>query len=138
MNELVIYTDGAYSSARCQGGLGIVFTKKGKEVLHFSKMYKNTTNNQMELRAIILALKAIKKPFDKITIMTDSEYCIGCATKGWKRKKNQQLWKIYDEVFLNTSKLCPNITFEWTKGHAENEFNNLADKLAVQASHEIE
>ena len=137
MNELIIYTDGAYSSARNQGGVGIVFTKDNKEIMHFSKMYKDTTNNQMEIRAIILALKSIKKPFDKITLVTDSQYCIGVMTQGWKRKKNQELLAVYDAVYEHALSLCPNIEFSWTKGHEDCEFNNKADFLAVQASQEI-
>lgn len=137
MNNLVIYTDGAYSSSRNQGGLGIVFTKDGEEIMHFSKMYKDTTNNQMELRAVILALKSIKKPFDSITIVTDSMYVIGCATKGWKKEKNANLWKAYDAAWEQVGKLCPKVEYEWVKGHTDNKFNNLADRLALHASQEI-
>lgn len=136
MNELVIYTDGAYSPLRDQGGIGIVFTKEGKEIMHYSKMYKQTTNNQMELIAVILAMKAIKKKFDKVTIISDSQYVLGCLTKGWKRKKNQDLWAKCDIVYKQALELNPNITFKWTKGHDNDEFNNKADNLAVLASHE--
>lgn len=134
MNSYVIYTDGAYSSTRDQGGIGIVFIKDGKIVMKFSKMYKNTSNNQMELRAIILALKSIRKPVESITIVTDSQYAIGVMTKGWKRKKNIELLKVYDKVYEEVSKLCPKIEFQWVKGHQDNEFNKLADSLALNAS----
>lgn len=134
MCEYVIYTDGSYSSARDQGGVGIVVLKDGKQIQKFSKPYKNTTNNKMELIAVILALTAIKNPIEKLTIITDSMYVLGCATKGWKRKKNQDLWKDFDKAYEKAKSLCKEINFEWTKGHEDNEYNNLCDALAVQAS----
>ena len=84
-----MYTDGAYSPIRDQGGVGIIILRDGKEVLRYSNMYKGTSNNQMELGAIIIALRMIKGKIDSLTIYTDSQYCIGCATLGWKRKKNK-------------------------------------------------
>lgn len=87
-----VYTDGAYSSSRNQGGLGIVFIKDNKVIAKFSKTYKNTTNNRMELMAVIIALQSIKDE-NEITIYSDSMYVIGTATQGWKRKKNLDLWK---------------------------------------------
>ncbi len=136
-NSYVVYTDGAYSSSRDQGGIGIVILKERKLILRYSKMYKNTTNNRMELGAIITAMKAIKKPIDSVIIYTDSMYCIGCASLGWKRKKNQLLWKIFDEEFKRVSKLCPKIEFRHVKGHEGNYYNEMCDKLAVKASQEI-
>lgn len=136
-NDYVAYTDGAYSSSRDQGGIGVVILKYNKPILKYSKMYKNTTNNRMELGAIIVALKAIKKPIDSVIIYTDSMYCIGCASLGWKRKKNQPLWKIFDEEFKRVSELCPKIEFRHVKGHEGNYYNEMCDKLAVKASQEI-
>lgn len=132
---LTIYTDGAYSSKRDQGGIGIVFIKEEKEILRFSKMYKSTTNNKMELIAVILALKSIRKEVDCIKVISDSQYVLGCITKGWKRKKNQELWKVFDLVYSKVP--CKNIQFEWTKGHSNNKFNNIADMLALRASQQI-
>ena len=60
-NSYIAFTDGAYSSTRDQGGLGIIILKNNKEVLRYSNMYKNTTNNQMELGAIIIALRMVKR-----------------------------------------------------------------------------
>ena len=88
MSNYKLITDGAYSSKLDQGGLGLVFLKDDKLILRYSKMYKHTTNNQMELGAIITGLKCITKPIDNLTIVSDSMYCIGCATKGWKRSKS--------------------------------------------------
>lgn len=131
------YTDGAYSSIRNQGGIGIVFIRNNQKVFEFSKGFKNTTNNRMEIGAVLLTLSCFNAKIDSITIYTDSMYVIGCATLGWKRKKNKALWKQFDEEFKRVSKLCPTIIFKHVKGHAENKWNNYVDKLAVSASHEI-
>ena len=131
------YTDGAYSPARDQGGVGIVFIRNGTKVFEYSHGYKKTTNNRMEIAAALLVLKCFKKPVDSITIYTDSMYVIGCATLGWKRNKNRLLWTIFDEEMQRMSKLCPNIKFQHVKGHAENQWNNYVDKLAVSASQEL-
>ena len=124
-----VYTDGAYSSSRNQGGLGIVFIKDNKVIAKFSKTYKNTTNNRMELMAVIIALQSIKDE-NEITIYSDSMYVIGTATQGWKRKKNLDLWEKYDAVI----DLFKTVTFKHVKGHSTNVFNNLCDEMAVAAS----
>lgn len=131
------YSDGAYSSARNQGGVGVVFIRNGIKVFEYSKGFKNTTNNKMEIAAALMVLKCLKKPIDSLTIYTDSMYVIGCATLGWKRKKNILLWKIFDEEFERISKLCPVIKFQHVKGHAGDKWNNYVDKLAVSASQEL-
>ena len=135
---MIIYTDGSYSPARDQGGLAfVVVTEDEKEVYRFSKAYKNVTNNKMELSAVILALAYINTPIDSLTIKTDSMYVIGCAIKGWKRKKNQKLWEQFDKVFAKAQTLVKNkIEFVWVEGHSDNSFNNLCDELAVAASKE--
>lgn len=124
-----VYTDGAYSNSRNQGGLGIVFIKNNKIIAKFSKTYKNTTNNRMELMAVIIALQSIKDE-NEITIYSDSMYVIGTATQGWKRKKNLDLWEKYDAVI----DLFKTVTFKHVKGHSANVFNNLCDEMAVAAS----
>lgn len=136
-NNYICYTDGAYSSTRDQGGIGIIILKNSTPILKYSRMYKRTTNNQMELGAIIVALRLIKNPIDSLTIYTDSQYCIGCATLGWKRKKNVKLWEEFDKQFNRVKQLCPDIRFEHVKGHNGDKYNELCDKLAVKASHEI-
>lgn len=124
-----VYTDGAYSSNRNQGGVGIVFIRDNKIIATFSKAYKNTTNNRMELLAVIIALQSIKSN-EEVIIYSDSMYVIGSATKGWRRKKNIDLWEKYDKV------ITPNVTFKHVKGHSTNEYNNLCDRMAVDASQE--
>ena len=132
MNDYIIYTDGAYSSSRDKGGIGIVILKDNKIILEYSKGYSNTTNNRMELTAIIIALSCIKNKVNSITVISDSQYCIGCISKGWKRKKNQDLWNKFDFIESKViDKYCSEIKYEWTKGHTDNIYNNKCDKLAV-------
>ena len=135
--DYTCYTDGAYSSVRDQGGIGIIFLKNGEEVLRYSNMYKGTSNNQMELGAIIIALRMIKGKIDSLTIYTDSQYCIGCATLGWKRKKNKIMLTEFDKQYKRVKQLCPNIQFVHVKGHNGEKYNEIVDKLAVAASQSI-
>ena len=128
------YTDGAYSSSRNQGGIGIVFIRNGKKITEYSKAFKNTTNNQMEIMAALAVLKCFRSYVDSITIYTDSMYVIGCASLGWKRNKNGILWAAFDDELKRVSTLCPKIKFQHVKGHADNKWNNYVDKLAVEAS----
>ncbi len=138
MLDYVIYTDGAYSSSRDQGGIGIVVLRDEEVVQKFSKGFKGTTNNQMELIAAVFALRAIKNPINSLIIYTDSMYVKGCATLGWKRKKNVELWMLFDEAFNKAKTLVKNpIQIEHVKGHANNVYNNLCDELAVSASQEL-
>lgn len=132
-----MYTDGAYSSTKNQMGIGIVFLKNNTLILEYSRMYKDGTNNIAELGAVIIGLKFIKKPIDSLTIISDSMYVIGCATKGWKRKKNVELWEEFDRQYSRVKELCPNITFVHTKGHNGDKWNEYCDKLAVSASKQI-
>lgn len=134
MSNIVIYTDGAYSSLRDQGGVGIVILKDGKKILEYSNMYKRTTNNQMELGAVIIALRVIKSECESITIYSDSQYVIGCATLGWKRKKNVKLWQEFDKQYSRVKELCSNLVFKHIKGHDGNKWNEYCDKIAVKAS----
>lgn len=138
MKDLVIYTDGAFSSKRNAGGIGIVILLNDKKLLEYSNQYKRTSNNQMELAAVIVALRLIKESYDSITIYSDSMYVIGCATLGWKRKKNVLLWNEFDKQYKRVSELCPNIVFKHIKGHQsviiEVNWNNYVDNLAVKAS----
>lgn len=142
MSNLSCYTDGAYSPVRDRGGIGIVFVKDGKKVYEYKKTFTNTTNNKCEIMAVVYALNAISKPIEQLIIYSDSQYVIGCATKGWKRKKNVEYWNLYDKVLAKARTYCPDIQLIWVKGHEKSEdfnskMNNLADKLAVEASNEI-
>jgi ribonuclease HI len=137
--NLDIFCDGAYSSSRDSGGIGLVLLEDGKELIHYSNMYKRTSNNQMELGALIIALRLVKKEYNSITIYSDSQYVIGCASQGWSRKKNVKLWKEYEKQFDRVSTLCKDIKFIHVRGHQtdnsfETKWNNYVDNLAQKAS----
>lgn len=135
-----IFTDGAYSSSHSQGGVGIVVLDDNENIIwQYSNMYKNCTNNQMEIVAVILALRYIRESIDSINIYTDSMLVIGWLTKNWKRNKNQKLLKEADNQLERVSKLCPKIEFIHVKGHQkddtfETKWNNYVDKLAQSSS----
>lgn len=121
-----IYTDGAYKPSTNQGGWAFVVYENDKIVYKDFGGVLYTTNNKMELIAIIKAVLYIKdKP---ATIYTDSNYIIGCITKGWTIKANIELWKRFNQLDIS------NISFKWIKGHSTNEGNNVADRLAVRGS----
>ena len=130
-----MFTDGACRVSTNDGGIGIVFVKDDKVIYTFNKHFSNVTNNQMEIMAVVYALHAISTPMSSITIISDSQYVLGCINKGWTRKKNQKYWKLFDKVYQKAKSLCSEINFEWTKGHNVDKYNNEADRLAVDASH---
>lgn len=133
MSTYRVYTDGAYSSARNQGGIGFVILKDDKEVARYSKMYKNSTNQRMEQMAAIVALESISTP-SEVTIISDSQYVVCTYTKNWKRKANLDLWKRLDAAISFHTK----VEFLWVKGHDEDQYNKICDKLAQEASRTIE
>ena len=132
-----VYTDGAYSPTRNQGGVGLIFLIDGIKTLEWNKGFKNTTNNRCELYAVIKALQSISKKIDSVKIYSDSQYVICSINKGWQRKKNTDLWEKFDLMYNKAKHHCSNIEFIWVKGHDINEFNNRADELAVEASKQI-
>lgn len=134
IERLDIWTDGSYKPSTNTGGIGVVVVKNNEIIDTFKETHFNTTNNQMEIRAIIVALKYIKEPIHKVCIHTDSQYCLGILNKGWTANKNQKLWKKLFDIKNIADPYCENIEFVFTKGHASDEFNNLADKLANEAS----
>lgn len=134
---ITCYTDGACRVSTGDGGIGIVFVSDDTIIYTYNKHYENVTNNQMEIMAIIYALHAISTPLESLVIISDSQYALGCITKGWARKKNTQYWKLFDKVYKKAQTLCPSIEFKWTKGHNVDKYNNMADNLAVEASHYV-
>lgn len=142
MNDYIMYTDGAYSSTKNQMGIGIVFLKNNILILEYSKAYKDGTNNIAELVAVIAGLSFIKKSIDSLTIISDSMYVVGCAVKGWKRKKNVKLWEEFDKQYSRVQELCPKIEFIHVRGHQKDnsdltKWNNYVDRLAVSATNLI-
>lgn len=134
---LQIYTDGAYKSSIDQGGIGIVWMRDDKVFKKYSKGFKHTTNNKMELIAMLCAFKSIKTPMDEVEFISDSQYVLGCLTMGWKKKKNVELWNILDKEYERIKSLVNNIKFTHVRGHQDCFGNNLADELACNASLEL-
>ncbi|WP_421876177.1 ribonuclease HI [Marinoscillum sp.] len=134
---ITIYTDGAAKGNPGPGGYGAILDYKGKRK-ELSEGFRKTTNNRMELLAVIKALEAIKKPGWNVLVYSDSKYVVdavekrwldGWVKKGFKGKKNPDLWKRY----LEASK-PHNVKFQWVKGHAGHPENERCDELAVQAA----
>ena len=134
---LIIYTDGSARGNPGPGGYGVLmlFGEHRKEL---SVGYRKTTNNRMELLAIITALESITKIGIDVKIISDSKYCIDAVTKGWlagwvkkgfKGKKNRDLWERYLRVAPNFK-----VSFQWVKGHNGDWGNERVDDLAVEAA----
>jgi ribonuclease HI len=134
-----IYTDGACSGNPGKGGYGIVMEWVGKPYTkEFSKGFQNTTNNRMELMAVIVALEKLRSDKFDVTVFSDSKYVVdavdkkwvfGWEKKGFKDKKNVDLWKRFLKVYRRH-----NVNFEWIKGHNDHAQNERCDELAVIAS----
>lgn len=136
-NHVTIYTDGAARGNPGPGGYGVVMLYKGhrKEI---SAGYRRTTNNRMELLAVIVALEALTRKDIRVKIYSDSKYVVDAVSKGWiwewerkrfKKKKNQDLWMRYIRLHRQFT-----VEFSWVKGHANIPENERCDELAVQAS----
>ena len=128
-----IYTDGAYSSLRDMGGYAFVVLKDEEKIYSYFFNEPNTTNNRMEITAVLKALywlKEVGKLDEDIIIYTDSMYVIGSMTKNWKRNKNVDLFSELDNIY----KQFKTIVFMHVKGHSGDKYNELCDKLAVIAS----
>ena len=131
-----VYTDGAYSKSLNSGGIGIVILKENKLIFTYSKHFNKSTNQRMEVIAVIYALNILKDAKD-IKIITDSMYVIGCASLGWKIKKNPILWNIFNKYYNKLKSNGCNIEFQHVKGHEGDTYNEMCDKLAVAASKEL-
>ena len=141
MHKIIMYTDGAASGNPGPGGYGIVLMS-GQHRKEISEGFRKTTNNRMELLAVIIGLKALKTAPSEIDIYTDSKYVCDAVDKKWvfgwekvnfKKKKNPDLWKMFLEVYRKH-----NVRFHWVKGHANIKENERCDELAVQASKQLE
>ena len=141
MKKVSIYTDGACSGNPGKGGWGAVLVYNGTEK-EMSGFEAETTNNRMELTAVIRALTALREPC-LVTLTTDSKYVCDAVTKGWVYGWQRKGWRKADgKPALNVDlwqQLLPllqthTVTFNWVKGHAENEYNNRCDELAVAES----
>lgn len=145
MENVVIYTDGACSGNPGPGGWGAILMA-GENKKEISGGQKNTTNNIMELTAVIEALKLLKRPCN-VDLYSDSAYVVnaflqdwisGWIKKGWKSAskeevKNKELW----QQLIELTKVH-NVTFHKVKGHSDNEYNNRCDELARNAINNLE
>ena len=136
MKHVTIYTDGGASGNPGPGGYGalLIYGENEKEL---SAGFRLTTNNRMELLAVIVALEALKRPGLKVDVFSDSKYVVDAVEKGWvigwerknfKDKKNPDLWKRFLKVYRQHQ-----VAFHWVKGHAGNPDNERVDALAVAA-----
>ena len=137
MSNIIIYTDGAARGNPGPGGYGTVLMS-GPHRKELSEGFAFTTNNRMELLAVIIGLEAIKSPQANVTIYSDSKYVVDSIEKKWvfnwqkkgfKGKKNADLWRRFLKVYP-----LHNIKLIWIKGHANIKENERCDELAVAAS----
>ena len=137
MKQVTVYTDGACSGNPGPGGWGAILKYKDAEK-ELSGGERETTNNRMELTGVIRALSLLKEPC-AVTLYTDSQYISRAINEGWLKKwkaagftkkgglKNADLWRELDGLLQTHA-----VTFVWVKGHADNEYNNRCDRLAVR------
>ncbi len=124
-NDIVIHTDGACKGNPGPGGWGTVIEQNGNQQ-KLSGSEPQTTNNRMEMTAVIKGLEAVD-PSAKVLISSDSTYVINTMTKGWKRKANNDLWDQLDRLVRNRD-----ISWRWVRGHSGDRGNELADALATK------
>ena len=136
--NIIIYTDGAARGNPGPGGYGIVL-KSGQHRKELSEGFRRTTNNRMELLAVIVALETLKFANSSVEVYTDSKYVSDAVDKGWlfewekvrfKKKKNPDLWIRFLKIYRKHQ-----VKFHWVKGHANIPENERCDRLAVEASH---
>ena len=141
MKEVIIYTDGACSGNPGAGGWGAILDYQGRRK-ELSGGAAHTTNNKMELTAVIEGLKALNQPC-KVKIITDSQYVANGINLGWAKSWKENNWRkkdkkpalnpeLWDELLMLTEKHMVNI--EWIKGHAGHPENERCDELAVNES----
>ena len=137
--EIHIFTDGSSRGNPGPGGYGIVMEQTGSSyVKEYSQGFRKTTNNRMELLAVIEALKKLKIENASVVVFTDSKYVVDSVEKKWvfsweknnfKKKKNIDLWLKFLKIFRKH-----NVKFKWIKGHNNHPQNERCDHLAYEAS----
>ena len=138
MNDVTIYTDGACSGNPGPGGYGVIL-QSGKYEKELSGGEPSTTNNRMELMAVIVGLKALKRPCT-VKLYSDSQYVVNMVKLGWLQKWKRNGWmRTKSEPAKNVDLLkeldaqlqIHQVEMIWVKGHADNPYNNRCDELAV-------
>ena len=138
MDKILIYTDGSSRGNPGPGGYGAILIW-GDKVKELAEAYRKTTNNRMELLAVIKAISKLKTDTLPVHIYTDSKYVVDSVEKKWLDnwiktdfkggKKNRDLWTEYHTISKKFK-----IKFHWVKGHADNPYNNRCDELATIAA----
>ena len=135
--KIIIYTDGSAKGNPGKGGFGVILIA-GKHYKEISQGFRHTTNNRMELLAVIVGLEQLKNNDSQVLVYSDSKYVVDSVEKKWvfqwekkhfKGKKNIDLWKRFLTIY-NKHK----VSFIWVKGHAGHPENERCDYLAVEAS----
>ena len=135
---ITIYTDGSSLGNPGPGGYGAIL-RHGQHEKELSEGFRTTTNNRMELLAVIVGLESIKKPGWEVLVVSDSKYVVDAVEKGWvknwvrinfKGKKNRDLWERYLRAAAPHS-----VRFKWIKGHNGHPENERCDEMAVDAAH---
>lgn len=138
-HQVHIYTDGAAKGNPGNGGYGVVMELVGtNHKKEFYEGFRHTTNNRMELLAVIIGLEKLKNPNMKVLVISDSKYVVdavakkwvfGWEKKGFKDKKNPDLWVRFLKIYRQHQ-----VDFKWIKGHNNHPQNERCDELAVMAS----
>ncbi len=138
-NEISIYTDGSSLGNPGPGGYGaVIYAPKQQLRKELFEGFRKTTNNRMELLAVIVALEALKQPNQKVVVHSDSTYVVRAVEKRWlwnwlkngfKGKKNQDLWRRFLQVFKKHQ-----VRFQWVEGHTGITENERCDQLATAAA----
>ena len=137
--DVHIYTDGAAKGNPGNGGYGVILEIPGQSYKkEFYEGFRLTTNNRMELLAVIVGLEKLKKPMTRVLVVSDSKYVIDSVAKGWvfgwekkgyAGKKNPDLWQRFLKIYRKHE-----VKFQWIKGHNQHRQNERCDELAVMAS----
>jgi ribonuclease HI len=137
--QVHIYTDGAAKGNPGPGGYGVVMEMVGSPYKkEFFEGFRHTTNNRMELLAVIVGLEKLKAPKTTVLVVSDSKYVVDSVEKGWvfgwekkyfKDKKNPDLWLRFLKIYRQHQ-----VKFKWIKGHNNHPQNERCDELAVMAS----
>ena len=138
MSTIEIYTDGAAKGNPGPGGYGVVL-RSGKHEKELSNGFFFTTNNRMELLAVIVALESLKRKRSQVSVYSDSKYVVDAINKKWVDKWKKRLWLKVKNIDLWKRLLTilneHDVTFIWIKGHNNHPENERCDQLAVEASH---
>lgn len=142
MYQIHLYTDGAAKGNPGNGGYGVVLEQVGTGYRkEFYEGFRLTTNNRMELLAVIVGLEKLKQPGMSVLVVSDSKYVVDAVEKGWvmgwekkgfQGKKNPDLWRRFLKIYRKHK-----VDFKWVKGHNNHPQNERCDQLAVMASMQL-